>query len=111
MAAMHDWWNYNMGAIANRGNYQSTGRPAPPRVDVAVFLSSKDNLVVEWCPSGMDYGRLTPECDWTRWRAEQNRGIAFHTRPSNELLFLHDVSYARRQFPGMYDPKLQPQNA
>jgi hypothetical protein len=77
--------------------------PAPPRVDVSVFLSSRENLIVEWRPRGMQFERLTPECDWAQWEAAPNRGIAFHTRPSNELLFIHDVSFARRQFPGMYD--------
>jgi hypothetical protein len=108
LAAMHDYWNYNHDAIAKRGQY---GRGAygiglaRPRIDLTVFITSKDNLVVEWRPTGMEYDRLTPECDWLRWRAERNRGVAFDSRPSNELLFLHEVRPAMRRFPGMYDFK------
>jgi hypothetical protein len=111
LAAMHDWWNYNHDVIATRGNYTAGGygrRPAPPRIDVTVFLSGKDNLIVEWCPSGMKFDRLTPECDWVRWRAERNRRVNWDSRPSNELLFIHEVRHAAGQFTGryMYDPKI-----
>jgi hypothetical protein len=92
---MYDWWNYNHEAICTRGNYVAGGydhRPARHRVDLTVFLTSKDNLIVEWCPSGMEFNRLTPECDWVRWRAERNRRVNWDSRPTNELLFVHEVA-------------------
>jgi len=110
LAAMHDWWNYNHEVICTRGNYVAGGygrSPASPRIDLTVFLTRKDNLVVEWCPSGMEFGRLTPKCDWARWRAETNRHVNWDSRPSNELLFIHEVGRAAPEFTGryMYDPK------
>jgi hypothetical protein len=113
LAAMHDWWNYNHEVICVRGNYVVGGygrRPASPRIDITVFLTSKDNLIVEWCPSGMKFDRLTPECDWVRWRAERNRRVNWDSRPSNELLFIHEVRHAAGEFTGryMYDPKFDP---
>jgi hypothetical protein len=102
LAAMHDWWNYNYDVIAARGNY-----PARPRIDLTVFLTSKHNLIVEWCPSGMESGRITPKCDWVRWRAERHRRVNWDSRPTNELLFIHGVGHDAEQFTGgyVYDPK------
>jgi hypothetical protein len=59
---------------------------------VSIYLTSKDNLVVEWTPTGMN----TPGCDWKEWWALKHRHQAFTTRPSNELLFVHHVGLACR---------------
>src|SRR5262249_22627042 len=94
LAAIHYWWNYNHEVIATRGRYRdSLGilSPAPPRIDLTVLVTSKDNLVVEWRPGGMKYDRLEPECDWLRWRAERNRHVNWDSRPSNEILFIHKL--------------------
>lgn len=68
-------------------------------------LSSKGNLIVEWCPSGSEHGKLTPVCDWVRWSMEKKRRVDVTSRPSNELLFVQDVSSATRHFPGMYEKR------
>ena len=63
-------------------------------------------MIVEWRPAGLGRdNKPTAECDWLIWEEQTNRRIEFTSRPSNELLFLHDVSHPTRPFPGMYDNK------
>lgn len=107
LAAMHDYWNYNHELIRERRGILRAYRPTPakPRIDVSVFLSSKGNLIVEWRPAGMEFGKLTRACDWSHWEVEKNRGVDYTSRPSNELMFVHGVSFATGPFPGIYDQR------
>jgi hypothetical protein len=90
LAAMHDWWNYDRNALFVAGQE----RPNRPRLDLVLELTSKGNLAVTWRPSVINPGQRDPVCNWVNWRTEKNRGMAFVTRPSNELLFLHNVDEA-----------------
>lgn len=108
LANMFARWNYNIMALATRGGFVPGGcgeKAAAPRVDLAVFITSKGSLAVEWCPSGMEFDSLTPNCDWLRWRADKHRHMAFDSRPSNELLFIYGVQSLTRHFPGFYNAK------
>jgi hypothetical protein len=95
LADMHDYWNYNHKALGARTkNYTGGPRPGRPRIDLIIFINQRRNLSVTWCPTGIMLGQVTPECDWAHWRAVESRGVAWGTRPSNELLFLHNVGEA-----------------
>ena len=112
---MFDYWNYNKDSIAKRskllwGRHRLT--PAKPRIDLSVYMSGKGNLIAEWNPTGVELfgiGRAvqfdTKDSDWSRWEIMQHRDVAFTSRPSNELMFIHNVFDARRYFPGIYSPK------
>lgn len=110
LSYMHDWWNYATETIAARRQYQIAyePRPAPPRIEVFVRFTDKGNLVVEWQPAGLRNGIPNPgECDWREWAMRPRRHINYASRPSNELLFIHSLSFARHLFPGIYTGRHQ----
>jgi len=96
LAEMLDWWRFDLDKlIARRRNgYQG---PAKPRVDLTVEVTTKGNLKVEWFPRGWGlWGPIGPsyetDTDFRNWLRLESRNGSFHSRPSNELLFIHDVA-------------------
>jgi len=82
LASMHDWSGYDLQLLLDRGGR----RPAQPRIDLTVLMTTKDNLAIEWAPSA--HG--DEDCDWKYWHA--SRPVA--GRPTNELLFIRDLGHA-----------------
>jgi hypothetical protein len=96
LASLHEYWTYDTERLIKRGRGWRQGVPAKPRIDVCVELTSKGNFKAEWFPSGMDrWGNVGPDgADFTYFHRSEHRHVAFDSRPSNELFFIHDVQKA-----------------
>lgn len=95
LAKMQDYWGYDLRALVARG--KDRHRPAKPRIDVEIEITSKGNFKVEWFPRGWNLLESSIEtigCDFLDWRRREHRHIRFDSRPSNELLFIHHVQGA-----------------
>jgi hypothetical protein len=67
---------------------------------------------LEWIPTVVELFGIgtsvpldTKDSDWSRWEIMQHRAVDVTSRPSNELMFIHNVFDARRYFPGIYSLK------
>lgn len=69
---------------------QGITRIRKPAIEIAAFVTIRDNLSIVWWPKGSRqsrYGRYKIG-DWARWPGEDTYGWS---RPSNELLFIRDI--------------------
>jgi hypothetical protein len=99
MASMFDWWNYDTERLLER-RPGAAGRPAKPRIELSMFITSKGNFAVEWWPVGTIFKRPGPDCDWKRWHRVD---AYFAERPSNELIFIRSLRNVERAFSSAYE--------
>jgi hypothetical protein len=107
LAEMHDYWRYDQAALFSRNQRQGVPRPARPRIDVFLEITSKGNFKAEWYPRGLNRHSDTTldriGSDFTWWMRFENRNGSFDSRPSNEFFFLHGIDgplrYLRHQHP------------
>lgn len=100
---MFDCWRYDEAKLRKRGHYFNFWwgeHPARPRIDIRMHITARDNLVVEWTPTGVN----TPDCDWREWWAIKHRHQGFDSRPSNELLLIRELGMAVRHLGRKVDP-------
>jgi len=96
LAEMLAYWTYDLSKLLERGRGYRREVPAKPKIDIVLEITSKGNFKAEWFPRDVDYwGQCSnPEgCDFIAWRRADSRGIGYHTRPSNELFFIHNVEH------------------
>ncbi len=98
LASLFDWWNYDAKRLFERG--PNDGRPAKPKIELRMFITSKGNFVVEWRPVGTVHDRPGPDCDWMRWHRVD---AYFGERPGNELLFIRSLGDMERAFSSAYE--------
>lgn len=97
LSDLYNWWDYDVGGLFERSKRWSPDLPAKPRIDLELNLTSKGNFRCEWRPTGLNFaGHLTTDDapDWRLWLRQQNRSGSWGSRPSNELIFVHDVQMA-----------------
>lgn len=96
LGQMFDLSTLNLAFLESRASSAYRVAHAKPRIDIFLEITSKDNLRMEWFPRGWE-GRSedgSTDCDFIHWSRLQNRTMAFDSRPSNELMFLHGVGDA-----------------
>jgi hypothetical protein len=97
LSKLYDWWEYDLETLFERGRQWRRDLPAKPRIRLYMEVSRKGNFKVEWWPVGCD-NEGNPEGndkpDWRYWYRAENRSAGWDSRPSNELLFIHDVDHA-----------------
>jgi hypothetical protein len=93
LADLYNWWEYDWKALIERGR---PNRPAKPRICLHLERTSKGNFRCEWSPERATIGETPSQavCDWTFWYPLEHRSGGWDSRPSNELLFIHDVDHA-----------------
>jgi hypothetical protein len=94
LADMLAYWNYDLERLTTRGRGWHDGIPAKPQIDVVIELTSKGNLKAEWFPRGWNrYGIQFDSIgfDFQYFYRAESRSSGYHSRPSNELFFLHDL--------------------
>jgi hypothetical protein len=94
---LYDWWDYDLKRLYERAPRYRPNEPAKPRINLWMERTSKGNFKCEWWPVGFDSqgNRYSPEPpDWSYWFRFDNRHGGWDSRPSNELIFIHDIDYA-----------------
>jgi hypothetical protein len=91
LADMLQYWAFDLDKLYTRERRGwGLGRaPAKPEIDVRVEITSRGNLRAEWFPRGGSIHHTPADSDFVWFRRNENREFDFHSRPSNELLFLH----------------------
>ena len=83
-----NWWNLEE-LSKGFGGYLGRPRFRKPRIDLDILITSKDNLAVEWSPTG--WGHSAP-VDFTHFGGWSD---GFRS-PANRLVFIRDVGALRR---------------
>jgi len=106
LADMLAYWTYDNKKLFEEGG-ASYGRPMRPRIEIIIEMTSRGNLKAEWYPKGWDrWGRTEGEdTDFLSFHRFENRHIGYHSRPSNELFFIHEVRHALNIFYLAEDPE------
>jgi hypothetical protein len=98
LADMLEYWVFDLNKLYDRGrNGWGAGRaPAKPEIDVWIEITSKGNLKAEWFPRRGGVHHVPADSDFLHFIRSQNRRVAFDSRPSNELFFLHEFESVHR---------------
>ena len=97
LATLYDWWEYDLEELFRRGRMWRRDLPAKPRIRIYMERTTKGNFKCEWWPVGVDNfgGREFGDApDWRSWHRFENRSGGWDSRPSNELIFIHDIDHA-----------------
>ncbi len=96
LAEMLAYWTYDLPKLLKRGRGYHAEVPAKPQIDIVLEITSKGNFKAEWFPRDVDHWGQSGDvegCDFVVWRRAESRGMGYHTRPSNELFFIHGVEH------------------
>ena len=98
LAEMMNYWEFDNEELRRRGRADSSQKPAKPQIDVELTLSSAGNFKALWEPRERlclgPSGHQIRTTDFHGFKVITHRQGKPDARPSNQLLFIHDVSHA-----------------